>query len=115
MARLLSKHGESHALLHSFLVDQSLVAAGSVQCGELGEVSSGLRQAMQRAERDGHAWWLWKRYDRIAAVSASLDEASCRVHGRPVLIVAMHDAAGRVVGASSWLETQPGTWVPLPP
>ncbi len=48
MARVLNKHGESHALLQSFLADQSLVAADSTQCGELGEVSSGLRQAMHR-------------------------------------------------------------------
>ncbi len=112
--RVLRTYPELQALLRSLLLNQMLLPADSELLGPSSEISPDLREALERAERDGRAWSAWQRKGELSAVSAQLDEEGSRAHGRPVLLVFLHDALGRVVGSSSWLEVQPGSWAAAP-
>jgi hypothetical protein len=112
--RVLRTLPELQGLLRSFLLDQKLVAPETELFGASSEMPSELRDAMDRAERDGRVWSVWRKEGELAAVSAQLDEDGSRAHGRPVLVLFLHDAAGRVIGSTSWLEAKPGAWTPAP-
>jgi hypothetical protein len=106
---------ELRELLVAFLLDQKLLAQNDRLLSDLREVSPDLRAALERAERNGQAWSAWKHRGEVHALSAELDEPRCRTLGRSVLLVFVHNAAGRVVASGSWVETLQGQWLPAHP
>jgi hypothetical protein len=111
--RVLRTAPELQALLRSLLLEQRLVPAGS-QLLDLASLSPQLQQALERAERDGRVWCAWVQNGELSAVSAHIEEHQSRAHGRPVLLVFLHDQSGRVIGSTAWLEAKPGSWAHSP-
>jgi hypothetical protein len=112
--RTLRTLPELQALLSSFLADRQLLPVQSELITREGELPEGLRGAIRRAENQDHAWRAWRHQSEVNAVSAQLDEDASRLHGRPVLLVFLHNALGQVIGSSKWLETRPGVWTHCP-
>src|SRR5689334_3442406 len=97
---------ELQALLRSFLLDRQLLPAESQLIRPEGELPEGLRGAIAHAQEQGHAWCVWRRQSEVNGVTAQLDEHASRSHGRPVLLVFLHNASGQVIGSSLWLESR---------
>jgi hypothetical protein len=105
---------ELQALLRSFLLDRQLLPVESELIRPEGELPDGLRGTIVRAQEQGHAWCVWRHQSDVNAVTVQLDEHASRSHGRPVLLVFLHNASGQVIGSSLWLESRPGNWTHCP-
>jgi hypothetical protein len=111
--RVLRTSPEIRALLLSFLHHRELLPSNSEFINP--EVApGGLRRTIDHAQRGGRAWCAWRCGADVNALTAELDEIGCRTHGRPVLLLFLHNASGQVIGSSSWLESRPGHWSPSP-
>ena len=112
--RTLRTLPELQALLGSFLADRQLLPLQSELITQEDELPQGLRSAIGRAENQAHVWRVWRHQSEVNAVTAQLDEDASRLHGRPVLLVFLHNVSGQVIGSSKWLETRPGHWTHCP-
>ena len=101
--------------LAAFLLDLKLLADEDRVLSHLSALPSGLRDAMERAERNGQAWSAWRHDEEIHAISAEPDEARSQSLGCAVLLVFVHNASGRVVASGSWAMTPQGSWMPAHP
>jgi hypothetical protein len=108
--RVLRTYPQVQALLTSLLSNQRLISEDDHQLLQLDKLPSSLKAAVTRAERRGKAWVAWRKGPDCSGITAELDEATSRMHSRPVLQVFLHDVHGRVIGSSLWLETHPNHW-----
>jgi hypothetical protein len=108
--RALRTFPRVQALLRSLLGHQQLVPPEGRFLTLSNELPPSLQDTLSRAESQGLGWCAWHVNDEFAAISADVDEGASRIYARPVLQVFLHDATGRVIGSSGWLETQPGRW-----
>jgi hypothetical protein len=106
--RVLRMFPPARTLLADLLKCRALIPAGA-QLLSLEMLSVGLKGKLVKAD----PWHAWSVGGETFAVTGTLEEASSRMHARPVLGVLLYDQQGRVIGSSNWLERHPGQWSDL--
>jgi len=107
--RVLRMFPQLQTLLADLIKTRGLVPPNAPLLG-INMLSNGLKSRLVKAEREGCHWRAWSVGGETFALTGTLEEAPSRMHARPVLGLFLHDHQGRVIGSSTWLETQPGQW-----
>jgi hypothetical protein len=110
--RVLRMFPQARTLLADLVKNRGLIPT-QAQMLSLDMLSVGLKATLTKATHKGDPWLAWSVNGETFAVTGTLEEASSRMHARPVLGILLHDQQGRVIGSSSWLETHPGQWSDL--
>jgi len=97
-------------LLGELITDRKLIPSDSRTVTHLEGLPAALRACIQKAERQGGAWCAWLSERELFAITGRIDDVGSRMHAKPVLGVLLHDAKGRVIGASKWLERCSNQW-----
>lgn len=108
--RRLSTFPRVQVLLGDLITDRKLIPCGSQTVTQLESLPGALKACIQKAERQGIAWCAWTCERELFAITGNIDDVSSRMHARPVLRVLLHDAKGRVIGSSKWLERRSNQW-----
>jgi hypothetical protein len=108
--RGLSTFPRVQVLLGELITDRKLIPSGSQAVTRLDGLPDALRACMQKAERQGAAWYAWTAERELFAITGRIDDVSSRMYAKPVLGVLLHDAKGRVIGSSKWLERRSNQW-----
>jgi hypothetical protein len=108
--RALRTFPRVQVLLGELITNQKLIPGGSLDLRDLNALASRLKASVLKAEQNGCAWYAWSCNREVYAIAGSIDEASSRMHAKPVLSVLFYDGKGRVIGSSKWLEIRPNLW-----
>src|SRR6185437_1561288 len=93
--RALRTFPRVHVLLGELITNRKLIPSGSLDVKDPDSLASGLRAGVLKAQRNGCAWYAWSCNREFYAIAGSIDEASSRMHARPVLSVLFYDGKGR--------------------